>query len=72
VIHIKIAGPRGCGRTTRACQLFLKHASEGRHVLVENPGHQWLNSMPERRMSQADVLITVHQADGDLTETTTP
>lgn len=68
---ITISGRRGCGRTRRARALYFELTSQGQHVLLDAPG-QWLNSLPERSMSKADVLITVHQADGDLTETTTP
>lgn len=67
---ITLAGKAGCGKTTRANALYTEHTGQGLHVLVEDEG-EMRNSLPERRMSAADLLIVTRQTSGPLTETTT-
>jgi adenylylsulfate kinase-like enzyme len=67
---ITLTGGAGTGKTERATALYSEHTSQGLHVLVEDEG-QIRNSLPERRMSAADLLIVTRQTGGPLTETTT-
>lgn len=66
---ITLAGGEGAGKTTRASALYREHTSKGLHVLVDDAGDM-RNSLPERRMSAADVLIITRLTSGPLTETT--
>ena len=68
--HVTLTGRAGCGKTNRAQELYLEHVGQGLHVILEDEG-DIRNSLPERRMSAADVLITTRLTDGDLQETTT-
>jgi len=54
--HITISGPRA---NEMAGDLFKREAASGRHVLVDRPGSLMRNNLPERRLSKADVLITI-------------
>lgn len=67
---IRLKGAAGSGKTTRAEALYREHTSKGLHVLVEDEGCICHNSLPERRMSAADLLIITQQTNGPLTETT--
>lgn len=69
MIHIDIRGPLACARSVGR-QRFTEHATQGRHVVLEAPGDLSTN-LPERRLSSADVLITVRAGDGPVSETTT-
>ncbi len=66
---ISLKGAAGSGKTERANALYREHTSQGLRVLLEDEG-SIRNSLPERRMSAADLLIITHQTDGPLTETT--
>lgn len=68
--HITLTGRAGCGKTNRAQELYRYHAAQGFHVILEDEG-DIRNSLPERRMSAADVLITTRLTEGDFSETTT-
>lgn len=52
----------------RSHELYIENARQGLHVLMDAPG-DFRNSLNERRLSAADVLITVKHADCELTET---
>lgn len=67
---ITLSGAVGAGKTTRANALYRENTGQGLHVLVDDGG-EMRNSMPERRMSAADVLIITRQTSGPLTKTTT-
>ena len=54
--HITITGPRA---NDIALALAQREAAGGRHVLVDRVGGTMDNNLPERRLSGADVLITV-------------
>lgn len=66
---ITLSGRMGSGKTTRANELYREHTGKGLHVLVDDAGDM-RNSLPERRMSSADVLIITRITSGPLTETT--
>jgi len=68
--HIMITGCCQRCKTGRARQRYSELTARGLHVLMHDPAHPWENSHPTRRMSKADVLITVHEAEGDLKEIT--
>lgn len=67
--HISITGRAIC-TGERARQVYAEHTRAGRHVVLDAPG-DLRNSLPERRLSAADVLITVTRTDENLSETTT-
>lgn len=67
--HISITGRPSCA-SARARQLYADSARAGLHVVLDAPGGL-RNSLPERRLSAADVLITVTTTDEALSETTT-
>lgn len=66
---ITLAGGPGTGKTTRAQELYRECTSQGLHTLLDDEG-SIRNSLPERRMSAADVLIITRLTSGPLTETT--
>ena len=66
---ITLAGGPGTGKTERANALYTEHTVMGMHVLLDDQG-SLRNSLPERRMSSADVLIITRLTSGPLTETT--
>ena len=49
---------------------YAEQAAAGRHVLLDAPG-DLRNSLPERRMSFADVLVKAVNQPGEISETTT-
>lgn len=67
--HITITGPLECAKAA-ARQRYTEHIAMGLHVILDAPG-DLRNSLPERRMSAADVLITARQANTPISETTT-
>ncbi len=66
---ITLSGAVGTGKTERANAIYREHTGQGLHVLLEDEG-TLRNSLPERRMSAADVLIITRRTSGPLTETT--
>ena len=66
---ITLAVKAGSGKTERANALYREGTNDGLHMLLDDEG-RIRNSLPERRMSAADVLIITRQTDGPLTETT--
>lgn len=53
-----------------ARQRYAEQAAAGLHVLLDAPG-DLRNSLPERRMSSADVLVKAVGRPGEISETTT-
>lgn len=68
--HITVTGPLPCA-AARGRQLYAEHTGQGLHTLLDAPGGI-RNSLPERRVSAADVLITVRESAEPLKTTTTP
>lgn len=67
---ITLSGAVGTGKTKRANALYRENTAKGLHVLIDDGG-DLRNSLPERRMSSADLLIITRRTSGPLTETTT-
>jgi hypothetical protein len=69
--HFRITG--SCIRTTdgEARRIYNEQVELGHHTVLVGRREQD-NSMPERRMSSCDVLITVHHKDGPLSIETLP
>lgn len=49
---------------------YAEQVAAGQHAILDAPG-ELRTSLPERRMSAADILITVRPDAGQLTTTTT-
>lgn len=49
---------------------YAEHIAAGQHTILDAPG-DLRTSLPERRMSAAEVIITARPDDGPLTTTTT-
>lgn len=64
---ITLAGGPRTGKTERADDLYREHTVMGMHVLLDDGG-RIRNSLPERRMSSADVLIITRLTSGPLAE----
>jgi hypothetical protein len=65
VRHFEVTGTCIQVLQSEARKLYSEHTLAGKHtVLVGACEHR--NSLPERRMSACDVLITVHRIDGPL------
>lgn len=67
--HIAITGPLECAKKL-ARQRYTEATAQGMHAILDLPG-DLRNSLPERRLSGADVLITARPAEGAISETTT-
>lgn len=68
---ITLSGRIGCGKTTRATQLFKDLKDKGLHVLMFDDGALQESTHPMRHPSSADVKIECKYASGPLKETTT-
>lgn len=69
--HLRVSGPAAAAQQ-HARRLYRKHCGRDRHTVLIGVA-DIDNSFPQRRMSQCDVLITVHREAGPLTiEETTP
>ena len=66
--HIIITGHPNCGHSKRGRELYTEHTKLGEHVIYDAPG-DLRNSLPERSLSAATVLITVRDADRPFSET---
>lgn len=68
--HITLTGRPNCGHSKRGRELYTEHTRRGEHIIYDAPG-DLRNSLPERSMSAATVLITVRDSDLPFSETTT-
>lgn len=69
--HLRVAGPAEEAQR-HARRLYRKHTGRDRHTVLIGIA-DIANSYPQRRMTQCDVLITVHREAGPATiEETTP
>lgn len=66
---ITITGPWPQAKNL-ARQRYTERTAIGLHAILDAPG-DLRNSLPERSMSAADVLITARVAEAPISETTT-